>query len=141
MRGSRRRRKPSSASSRARMSARHWCAWDRTRRFERMPRLGRTEPFRDARGGVRPGSIAEIARVELGGLEQWTMIRGADVGNPLLIMLHGGPGMPETALIRHFNRALEEQYTVVYWEQRGAGKSFSPRTPKETMTIDRFVND
>jgi pimeloyl-ACP methyl ester carboxylesterase len=106
-----------------------------------MPRLGRTEPFRDARGGVRSGSIAEIARVKLGGLEQWTMIRGADVGNPLLVMLHGGPGMPETRLWRHFNSALEEAFTVVYWEQRGAGKSFSPRTPKETMTIGRFVSD
>jgi pimeloyl-ACP methyl ester carboxylesterase len=106
-----------------------------------MPRLGRTAAFRDTSGGVRPGSIAEIARVKLGGLEQWTMIRGADVTNPLLVMLHGGPGFPETGFVRHFNHALEEQFTVVYWEQRGAGKSFSSQTPRETMTIERFVND
>jgi pimeloyl-ACP methyl ester carboxylesterase len=44
--------------------------------------------------------------------------------NPLLILLHGGPGFTETRLFRHFNAPIEQSFTVVYWEQRGTGKSF-----------------
>ncbi|HXC54439.1 MAG TPA: alpha/beta hydrolase [Rhizomicrobium sp.] len=87
------------------------------------------------------GRIAESARLPLGGIDQWVMIRGRDVANPVLITLHGGPGMPETALLRHFNGALEEVFTVVYWEQRGAGKSFSKAIAPQSMTVDRFMAD
>ena len=85
--------------------------------------------------------ISESSFVTLGGIPQWVEVRGADVSNPVLIALHGGPGMPETALLRHFNGALENVFTVVYWEQRGAGKSFSKTIAPESMTIDRFVRD
>ena len=86
-------------------------------------------------------SISESSFIPLGGIPQWVEVRGADVANPILITLHGGPGMPETALLRHFNGALEDVFTVVYWEQRGAGKSFAKSIPPESMTIDRFVRD
>ena len=102
---------------------------------------GKTAPFRGPDGAVLPGSIAEVAYVRLGGVDQWVMIRGADVANPVLIALHGGPGMPETALLRHFNGDLEHAFTVVYWEQRGAGKSFAKSIPAASMTIDQFVRD
>jgi pimeloyl-ACP methyl ester carboxylesterase len=85
--------------------------------------------------------IAEARRLNLGGVEQWVEIHSADAANPVLITLHGGPGMPETPLLRHFNGALEAAFTVVYWEQRGAGKSFAKSIPQESMTIDRFVAD
>ncbi len=88
-----------------------------------------------------PGSIAETAYLRLGGIDQWVMIRGENVANPVLIALHGGPGFPETNLFRHFNSELEKTFTVVHWEQRGAGKSFTRDTPESSMTIDRFVSD
>jgi pimeloyl-ACP methyl ester carboxylesterase len=62
-----------------------------------------------------PGSIAEIKYLRLGGVDQWVMIRGEDVSNPALILLHGGPGMSETSFFRHCNAALEKSFTVVYW--------------------------
>ena len=80
-----------------------------------MRRLGKTPPFRSADGEVVPGSIAEIAYRRLGGLDQWVMIRGESVANPPLILLHGGPGLGETGLVRHYNAALERHFTVVYW--------------------------
>lgn len=90
---------------------------------------------------MKKGGITETARPVFGGIAQWMSIRGRDVANPVLVVLHGGPGMPETALLRHFNGALEDVFTVVYWEQRGAGKSFSKATPESSMTIDGFVRD
>jgi pimeloyl-ACP methyl ester carboxylesterase len=86
-------------------------------------------------------AVSEAGFVTLGRIPQWVEIRGADTANPVLIALHGGPGMPETPLLRHFNGAVERAFTVVYWDQRGAGRSFSRAIPATSMTIDRFVAD
>jgi pimeloyl-ACP methyl ester carboxylesterase len=77
----------------------------------------------------------------IGGLDQWVMIRGRSVDNPLLIVLHGGPGSSETALFRAFNAELEDAYIVVYWDQRGAGRSFHRSISPASMTTERFVAD
>ena len=106
-----------------------------------MKRLGRTRPFRTPRGDVVPGSIAEVAYLRLGGLDQWVMIRGENVDNPPLIVLHGGPGWSETAFLRYFNAALESHFTVVYWDQRGAGRSFDRHVPRASMTAETFMSD
>ena len=79
--------------------------------------------------------------MRLGGVDQWVMIRGEDIANPLLVLVHGGPGFPEMRLFRSFNAALEKVFTVVYWEQRGTDKSFDPRISPSTMTVERFLAD
>ncbi|SCX40027.1 alpha/beta fold hydrolase [Nitrosospira sp. Nsp1] len=61
--------------------------------------------------------------------------------NPALILLHGGPGASESALFRHYNSALEQHFLVVYWEQRGTGRSFHLDIPPPSMTIAQFVRD
>jgi pimeloyl-ACP methyl ester carboxylesterase len=104
-------------------------------------RLGKTPPFRGPRGEVVPGSVAEVAYCRLGGLDQWVMIRGESVAYPPLILLHGGPGLSETGLFRHFNAPLERSFTVVYWDQRGAGKSFARDVPRSSMTVEQFISD
>ena len=106
-----------------------------------MHDLGRTPAFHGPRGEPVPNSIAEVRWVELGGLPQWVMIRGENITNPVLILLHGGPGMSETSLFRGFNAVLEKSYTVVYWDQRGAGKSFDPATPRASMTVEQLLAD
>src|SRR3954470_789191 len=106
-----------------------------------MTRLGTTPPFRGPHGEVMSGSIAEIAYRRLGGLNQWVMIRGESVANPPLILLHGGPGLSETGLFRHFNAPLEKGFTVVYWDQRGAGKSFDRDIPRSSLTVEQFISD
>ena len=60
---------------------------------------------------------------------------------PPVLLLHGGPGLSETVLFRHFNAPLEKSFTVVYWDQRGAGKSFDRRIPRSTMTVEQFISD
>ena len=106
-----------------------------------MKHLGKTRPFRGADGEVVPGSIAEVNYLHLGGLDQWVMIRGESLTNPPLILLHGGPGMTEMRFFRHFNAPLENSFTVVYWDQRGAGKSFDRKIPRSSMTVEQFIAD
>lgn len=106
-----------------------------------MKRLGRTPPFRGTLGQPAPGSIAEIKYLRLGGVDQWVMIRGENVANPPLVFLHGGPGLSEMRLFRHFNAPLERIFTVVYWDQRGTGKSFDRKIPKSSMTVEQFIAD
>lgn len=101
----------------------------------------RTPAFTDENGRVLSGSVAEIASVEINGAKQWLIIRGRDVTNPVLLFLHGGPGTPETPFLHRFNRDLEDDFVVVSWEQRGAGKSFSPRPPAESMSLDQLIAD
>lgn len=102
---------------------------------------GVTEPITDADGKVVEGSIAEIEKITLGGQEQYLIIRGVDKTKPVMLFLHGGPGSPEVAFINHFNPAIENDYVMVYWEQRGAGKSYSKDIPRESMTLQQLVSD
>ena len=106
-----------------------------------MKHPGKTPPFRGPRGEILAGSIAEISYRRLGGVDQWVMIRGARISNPVLILLHGGPGFPEMRLFRTFNAPLEDSFTVVYWEQRGTDKSFDRRIPQSSMTVAQFIAD
>ena len=99
-----------------------------------------TLPLRDASGNVIPGSAAVLERVELGGLEQWITIRGADVSKPLLLWLHGGPGSPQMPLAHHLDRRLEQEFVFVHWDQRGAGKSNHGGIDEATMRFGRFFN-
>lgn len=106
-----------------------------------MNRAGKTPAFKNEKGELLPGSIAETMYLTLGGVEQWVMIRGEDVSNPPIILLHGGPGFPETSFFRYFNAPLEKRFTVVNWEQRGAGKSFRDDIPRGSMTVEQFLSD
>lgn len=100
-----------------------------------------TVPFRDAAGNVIPGSIASMETITIGRIPQSIWFRGISTSNPPLILLHGGPGASESALFRHYNSVLEQHFTVVYWEQRGTGRSFRSDIPPESMSIAQFVRD
>ena len=100
-----------------------------------------TEPFRSADGTVVPESVAVMERTELGGVPQSIWIRGLDRSAPLLVLLHGGPGASESALFRHFDAELERHFVVVYWDQRGAGRSYAPALPPSSLTIGRMLHD
>lgn len=80
-------------------------------------------------------------RVPLGGLAQEVLVRGADAGDPLLLILHGGPGFAEMPLFTAYNENLEEHFLVAHWDQRGAGRSYASDIPAESMTLRRFVAD
>lgn len=100
-----------------------------------------TPAFRDKAGRTLPASVARMEYVELGGLKQWICVRGESVDKPLLLILHGGPGDAEVLAFRRYNAGLEKDFIVVNWDQRGAGKSFSPSMSADTMTVEQMVSD
>lgn len=102
---------------------------------------GKAQPITDAQGQVIPGSISTIEKVMLGGVEQYLIIRGADSTKPVMLFLHGGPGSPEYPFIRTTNPDLEKDFVMVYWEQRGAGKSYSKDLDVKSMTLAQMISD
>jgi len=85
--------------------------------------------------------IDTIESLTIGGITQWISLRSDDVKNPLILFLHGGPGTAQIAFSRKAQKALQESFLVVNWDQRGAGRSYSRSLRKEDMTIARFVDD
>ncbi len=102
---------------------------------------GQTRPIKNEEGHVLPGSIAALEKVELGGMEQWILIRGENMDNPVLVWLHGGPGSTQMPLAHHLDRKLEEEFVVVHWDQRGAGKSNPRSFDEKTMSLKQFKSD
>ena len=100
---------------------------------------GETAPIVGTDGNALPNSIAELTPVQINGTQQWLIIRGHDRRKPVLLFLHGGPGLPELSLL--VGHALEKQFVVVNWEQRGAGKSYNRDVFDKNFTIDTFVED
>ncbi|KAA3639894.1 MAG: alpha/beta hydrolase, partial [Bacteroidetes bacterium] len=87
-------------------------------------------------------SIATINYIEIGGVEQCVLIRGEDTDNPILLFLHGGPGMPMMYMAHEFQRPLEKHFTVVQWDRRGAGKTYSRNIPSaESMNVNQILKD
>lgn len=82
--------------------------------------------------------IDERRFVRIGGVDQWIVIRGQNRDNPPILILHGGPGAPASPLERLF-LAWERDFTIVQWDQRGAGKSYSAGNP--AASIDLMVRD
>lgn len=98
----------------------------------------------DMRRIVADKGVERLEKVRIGGIDQWVSIRGNDRRNPVLLMLHGGPGWVAMPTSWYFQRGWEEYFTVVQWDQRGAGKTYVASDPDAiapTMTRDRMVAD
>jgi pimeloyl-ACP methyl ester carboxylesterase len=102
---------------------------------------GRPAPLSDASGNPIPGSLSERVTAKIGGIPQGMIIQSVDPANPVLLFLHGGPGMTEFFMEQDYPTGLEQHFTMVWWEQRGAGMSFSTDIPPETMTMDQMISD
>ncbi|HEV3409785.1 MAG TPA: alpha/beta fold hydrolase [Chthoniobacterales bacterium] len=84
--------------------------------------------------------IDSLEKVRLGGVDQWILIRGWERDAPVLLLMHGGPGFP-CMPFAHVAGELEKHFVVVHWDQRGAGKSYSPSIPNKSMNMKQFVAD
>lgn len=88
-----------------------------------------------------PPGIARIETLVVDGLPEHLLIRGDDPAhNPILLFVHGGPGFPG-AVFRQVNSELEHEFTVVHWDQRGAGYSYFSDIAPGTIRVERFVRE
>ncbi len=87
--------------------------------------------------------INSLEKINLGGIKQWILIRGKDKNKPVLVYLHGGPGAPLFRSVYKIGvqAGFEDNFVVVYWEQRGTGKSYSKNIDPASMTVDQIVSD
>jgi pimeloyl-ACP methyl ester carboxylesterase len=93
---------------------------------------------------VTPNGVQVLETVRLGGMEQWVSIRGSDRNNPVLLFIHGGPGSNEMAFAWTFQRGWEDYFTVVHWDQRGAGKTLrqnGAEATAPTLSRERIAAD
>jgi pimeloyl-ACP methyl ester carboxylesterase len=90
-----------------------------------------------------PNGIDEAKYVEVGGIEQWITIRGEDRSNPVLLFLHGGPGDATNPWGYAGFRLWLQHFTVVQWDQRGAGRTLGRNgsASAQAITVDRMVQD
>jgi proline iminopeptidase len=88
--------------------------------------------------------IDSLVTVRIGGIDQWLHVRGEDRNNPILLFIHGGPGQAFIPFAREFQRPWERHFTVVQWDQRGAGKTYASNDrelQRRTLTVARMQAD
>lgn len=93
---------------------------------------------------VSPQGVDEMLKVRIGGIDQWLSIRGKDRRNPILLYLHGGPASPAMPEAYSYQTPWEDYFTVVQWDQRGAGKTYRANTEQAMapgMSIDGMTDD
>jgi pimeloyl-ACP methyl ester carboxylesterase len=100
---------------------------------------GKPKPYLDQAGNPLTGSLSEKVFVDIGGVKQGMFIKSKNTTHPLLLYLHGG--MPDYFLTRKYPTGLEDSFTVVWWEQRGSGISYSTDIPTESMTLEQLIKD
>jgi pimeloyl-ACP methyl ester carboxylesterase len=100
---------------------------------------GTVKPIMGADGRPVPGSLSEKVFVDINGVKQGMFIQSRNPANPVLLYLHGG--MPDYFLSEEYPTGLEDVLTVVWWEQRGSGISYSPNIPRESLNVDQMIAD
>lgn len=79
--------------------------------------------------------------ITIGGIEQFIQIRGQDKNNPIIIVLHGGPGNNMAYYSYLWQAELENDYTIVHWDQRGCGNTYYHNTKAARPTFDLLLSD
>jgi proline iminopeptidase len=91
-----------------------------------------------------PNGINTLESVRIGGIDQWIEVRGQNVNNPILLWIHGGPGIAFIPLAGDFQGPWEKYFTVVQWDQRGAGKTLASNDKelqRKTMNVPQMEQD
>jgi pimeloyl-ACP methyl ester carboxylesterase len=90
---------------------------------------------------LKSHSIAKLTAIDVNGDRQFVLLRGHDRKAPVLLFLHGGPGMPAMFLAHDFQRELEKEFVVVHWDQRASGKSYRDGIDPSMLKISQLLDD
>lgn len=87
--------------------------------------------------------LREERFVSIGGIEQWVTIKGGSCANPVILFLHGGPGNTLSPYADAIYGSWEKDYTLVQWDQRGAGRTYGRNAPPSDppLTLERMAED
>jgi pimeloyl-ACP methyl ester carboxylesterase len=83
--------------------------------------------------------IEEASFITIGGIEQWVTIRSDDRRNPVLLLLHGGPGDVQSPFVSTY-APYEKDFTLVQWDQRGAGRTFA-KSGAAGVSLETLIAD
>jgi len=88
-------------------------------------------------------AIDSLEAIQARGATQWIRVRGADASNPVLLLVQQGPGLPMINEARRFGSllGLEQAFTVIYWDQRGCGRSLRVREDRAGISLERMAGD
>ncbi|MCG8412796.1 MAG: alpha/beta hydrolase [Pseudomonadales bacterium] len=88
---------------------------------------------------MKQDSIDEGLFTSINHQQHWLVFRGADLSNPVLLIL-SGPGVALSAAAPFF-AAWEEHFTLVYWDQPGSGATHSVNQQLASeLTLDQLVS-
>jgi pimeloyl-ACP methyl ester carboxylesterase len=87
--------------------------------------------------------IDSLEAIDVGDTTEWIRIRGRDDSNPVLLLIQQGPGLPMMNEARRIENllGLEADFTVVYWDQRGCGRSLRNQVRPLEISVERMVDD
>lgn len=106
-------------------------SWDRTQAVKIIAGLRKI---------VTPDGVERLQSLDVNGVEQWVSIRSRNPTNPVLLVVHGGPGWVAMPTSWYFAQGWDEYFTVVQWDQRGAGKSYDINA-LDTLSIEQMRRD
>src|SRR3984885_15215673 len=94
-------------------------------------------------GERSPMEIDTLEAIQAGDTTQWIRIRGANASNPVLLLIQQGPGLPMINEARRFEHllGLERDFTVIYWDQRGCGRSLRGQPKLADISLEAMVAD
>ena len=79
-------------------------------------------------------------KILLGNFPQKIHIRSENTKNPVLLFLHGGPGVCNRDVVFTEHLDLLDTFTIVAWDQRGSGGSYKG-LDVNTLSINQMVED
>ena len=100
---------------------------------------GKPNPFLDNNGRSLAGSISEKIKIQINGVDQGMIIKAKNIRNPVLLYLHGG--MPDYFLTQRYPTGLDDNFVVVWWEQRGSGLSYDANSPQALVNAEQLMLD
>ena len=100
---------------------------------------GKPAHLSDKTGAPLKNSISEKLFLNINGTRQGMFIKSKNSDNPVLLYLHGG--MPDYFFTEKYPTHLEDNFTMIWWEQRNCGISYDPETAEDAASLEQLVDD